>query len=240
MRTTNGFKRPRKPVRKKRILGKRKTFYSAPAVGPLVERKWHDATFTLTPGSTGFIDSTSTLLIPQGVADNNRIGRKIVIKSLMFRCELNDRGRQDTDTVTPQIDQNVARLILYVDKQANGAGAAVTDILQNATWMSYRNLDNEKRFDILYDDFHVIKSVPFFNNNATNDAIGAQGAEEFIKWSKKVDIPITYSGAAGALSERTEYNIGFLYILARAPTVNTDTAPVPTAYLETRVRYVDG
>ena len=43
------------------------------------------------------------------------------------------------------------RVMLYHDKQANGATAAVLDILESADYQSFNNLVNSGRFRILMD-----------------------------------------------------------------------------------------
>lgn len=130
-------------------------------------------------------------LVPQGQTDVTRIGNKITATSIACR------GLTTQDTAT----NGTLRIIVFIDKQANGAAAAVTDILETANFASFRNLDNVDRFDILVDDYHTI--------NAMNTG---SGSEYFWQYYKKLDVPIHFSGATGAITELRSNNIGILYI----------------------------
>lgn len=99
------------------------------------------------------------------------------------------------------------RIIVYVDKQANGATAAITDILKTASLSSYRNLDQVDRFIILDDQ------VVALEQQVVNSASSVTGdcAKQW-KVSKKCNIPIHFNAAAGAITELRSNNVGVAFI----------------------------
>ena len=94
------------------------------------EYKFHDLAVTdAVIASTGQV-TPSCNLISQGVTESERIGRKCTIKKIDWRIAMRKNSGGDLN------GSDVVRLILYVDKQCNGATIAVTDILENADWQS--------------------------------------------------------------------------------------------------------
>lgn len=136
--------------------------------------------------------------IVQGTGESERIGRKFTVKGIhwryQFRFAENAVGASET-----------VRLILYLDKQCNGATATVTDILALNDYQSFNNLANKDRFRILADRTHTL----------------ARGAGTSSAWSEvakdgilnvKCNIPIECSGTTGAISETRSNNIGVLLL----------------------------
>lgn len=189
---------PRKRRRSAKIRGLRVAL-------PTDELKFFDTTKTTTTSSTsGAIFNSSLVLIPQGVTESNRVGRKCVVK------RLNMRGNFDLVSATAANQtSDVLRVIVYVDKQTNGAAATVTDILETATYNSFRNLSNTQRFQILYDKSFGL-NAPSGQGDGTTFAYG----EYAEPWSmnKTLSLPIEYNSTTGALTEITSNNIGVLVI----------------------------
>ncbi len=114
------------------------------------ELKFHDIDVDdAVVASGGVIQNAGTInIIPQGVSEKQRIGRKCTIKSIgwRFECSLAEQDAQ------PNPETNdVLRVIMYQDKQCNGATAAVLDILESADYQSFNNLANSSRFRTLMD-----------------------------------------------------------------------------------------
>lgn len=102
------------------------------------------------PG-VAFAGITELNCIPQGATVANRIGNKVVIKSIHYRAHLNAAA----GTV------GVVRLMIVRDNQPNGAFPAATDILLNQpagalTGYSGVNIANKSRFAVLRDGFYPI------------------------------------------------------------------------------------
>lgn len=125
------------------------------------------------------------------------------------------------------------RLILFVDKQTNGASAVPADILQSTPVIqSFNNLVNKDRFHVLMDR---IIEMPVKTMTMTRDPI-TPFAEEF--WSpeqvqqgacfKKIEVPIEYSGPTGGISELRSNNISMLCI---------STNGIADIFVITRVRF---
>lgn len=99
----------------------------------------------------GATSITLLATVAQGASVNQRIGKKIVLKSLQCRGYV-------TNKTTSAIN-DCAMLIVY-DKRPTGALPAVTDILSTATSASMNNDANSGRFVILKrSDFMLIGPV---------------------------------------------------------------------------------
>lgn len=169
------------------------------------ERKFFDTTrATQTVAATGTIMNLSLNLIPQGTTESTRIGRKCVIRALNLRGNYNLPGATAAANTS-----DILRIIVYVDKQANGATAAVTDILETASYNSFRNLAESGRFKLLYDKSHALNTMGGAGNGTT-DSFG----EIARPWSfnKRCMIPIEFSSTTGAITEIRSNNIGVLAI----------------------------
>ncbi len=152
---------------------------------------------------------TSPNLVPQNVTEKGRIGRRIIVRHIhaRFQCQL-----PSADDVGNIDGGDTLRIMILVDHQANGAAPAILDILETATYNSYRNLANINRFDVLVDKF-----ITFNRIVAMTDGTNTSGQPTTIKewrWSKKVEVPIEFDSTAGALTEIQSNNIVFFYISA--------------------------
>ncbi len=152
----------------------------------------------------------SIIIIAQGVTESTRVGRKCTIRRIGWRYNLFLATQAALTNGT-----EVVRLILYVDKQANGATAAVTDILETADFQSFNNLSNSGRFRILMDRTHDVVSPGGAGDGANNDSSPASVSAQFFK---ELSLPVEYSGANGTIDEIKSNNIGVLAI-ARGGTV---------------------
>ncbi len=102
------------------------------------------------------------------------------------------------------------RVIMYQDRQCNGATAAVTDILESADWQSFNNLSNKSRFRTLMD-----RSYQLNFQTLASDGAGLVSSGNFVMedtFFKKCNIPIEFDSTTGALTEIRSNNIGILLI----------------------------
>lgn len=169
------------------------------------EKKFHDVDV-----DDGSIAQNGTILnggtlntIATGTGESARIGRKIVIRNINWRWNLHQQSAASASAMA-----NCYRIIFYLDRQANGATAAVTDILETDNYQSFLNLANSSRFRILYD-----KKVVFNPNIAGNGTANDSG-EMFHQGSfnKKCAIRIEYSGTDGTLGVVRSNNLGLLIL----------------------------
>ena len=91
------------------------------------ELKTIDNQVGLAPTQTG---SSVSLLngVATGTDYTNRIGRKIILKSILLRCSMYN------DTTTSDPNGDVVRVLVVSDSQTNGAAPSVGDILQTAAF----------------------------------------------------------------------------------------------------------
>lgn len=157
--------------------------------------------------------------IPQGSNSSERVGRKVRIQSIALRgfSNLNDQG------VAIFAGGN-CRVVLYIDKQCNGATATVADIMRNASIGSFKNLNNEDRFTILADRNISIGAV----TNAAHTSADVKYWSLFIK----KEVEIHYSGITSSIADITSSNIGLLYF---GDSANVICCSVGTC----RIRYTD-
>ncbi len=192
-------KRRKKPLRVQR-RARRKARY-APVSGEL---KFHDvdlddAVISQTGTVTGSIN-----LIAQGVTESQRIGRKCVIRSINWRFFMN--LPEVAAAASPPQPDNV-RVILFQDKQCNGAAATVTGILESADWQSFNNLANKSRFRILMDRGYDLTYQSAIGVSASSDWPAQVTSDTLFK---TCNIPLEFDSTAGALTEIRSNNIGVL------------------------------
>lgn len=173
------------------------------------EKKFLDTPLTLEDpvAATGNVYD-SLVEIPQGAGESQRVGRKCTITAISLRYVVSLNN-----TSTPSSTEDGCRVIIFHDKQCNGAIAPITQVLASDTYLSYNNLANKERFRILSDKFHDLSSTAG-SYDGTNDQFGAKGVTKSVYL--RCDIPIEFSGATGAIAEIRSNNIGVLIISDKA------------------------
>ncbi len=191
------------------------------------ELKFHDIDVDdTTISATGEILNSGTVnIIAQGTTESQRIGRKCTIRSINWRFDIvrnENAGNWDCDVV---------RVMMYLDKQCNGATATVAGILESTDYQSFNNLANKGRFRTLYDRKFVLKP-PAAAGDGTTDLFNDDLVyEEFFK---QVNIPLEYDNSAttGALTTIRSNNIGVL-LISKGGTATTFNSKL-------RLRFSDG
>jgi len=173
------------------------------------ELKFFDANVT-----DGAISSSGNILaagsinnIAQGTTESTRIGRACTLESFHLRYTM--KVPYINDAALPSNGDSV-RMIVYKDKQCNGATAAVTDILESGDIHSFRNLANSSRFQVLHDKITLLNY-----NNITSEAAGTVTCHAYSKeltLNKKVNIPLEFNDVTGAITEIRSNNVGILLI----------------------------
>ena len=87
----------------------------------------------------------------QGHTDNQRIGKNVYAKRLEISCILNV-------TACPQGSDEIV-MEVWLDKQANGAAAAITDIYKGVGALELRNVFKAKRFKMLARHKHDVHAT---------------------------------------------------------------------------------
>jgi len=185
-----------------------------------------------TLGSTAIADTGIVLnnclnIIPQGDTESQRNGRKVVVRSINIRGMVrNDPATNEGSTA------DRVRFLLYLDKQANGGAAAVTDLLETATINSFNNLANKSRFTVLMDKVVDLAAPAGANADATTPVFGL----DIQSWAfyKKCYIPIEFDNSAttGALTTVRSNNLGMMAI-------SWNTSDSAVIEYTCRIRYTD-
>ncbi len=171
------------------------------------EVKFHD--FTLTNpivAATGEV-FPSLNLIAQGATESTRIGRKCTIRSIHWRYQV---SLPVQDAVAQPASADSVRIILYQDRQCNGAAAAKTDILETANFQSFTNLTESGRF-ILWID----KTISMNYAGMASDGAGVVSqATKFadFAYNKSCEIPLEFDAGEGVIGEIRSNNLGVLQI----------------------------
>ncbi len=195
-------KRPGRQIfRARKIQRTRRGFTS------LGELKFHDVTLDdAVVAAVGEVILDSLVKIPQNITEITRIGRKATIRKISVRMQY-----KIPSTATAANTSDIMRVILFHDKQANGATAAVLDILETADYQSFLNLSNSGRFRILFD-----KTIPLIcqagSGRGTTDTLSFSEDTKVEQWHKECNISIEYDSTAGAITEIKSNNLGVLII----------------------------
>jgi len=171
------------------------------------EKKYFDTIGTAGSIASAGSFSLSLNLIPQGTTKNTRIGNKCTITNINIHGQLTLLTQAADSVVGDKV-----RMIIFVDKQCNGAAvAAASDLIQtmpaaSTDINSFRNMDNVNRFVILKD-----KTVSL-NQTTQSASLGSNVVTREIKFNKKCSIPLEFSSTTGAITEVRSNNIQFMFI----------------------------
>lgn len=179
---------------------------------------------TLSPSGT--VTEGSFNLIPQGISESERIGRKCTVVSIS--------GRQTVRLPSGNAinGSNVWRLWLVQDRQANGAVPTYGDVMQQSTSNTFRNMENIARFKILWTKTMAIDALSLAIDAADAQHTGER--HQVVDFHVRCNIPIDFdnTAATGAITTIRSNNI-FMIASTRA----TDTAPVLSGTY--RLRFTD-
>lgn len=241
-------KRPRSYVttkfasakKRRRFIGKQPRRAYAGSMVPLrtggyfpnrTEKKVNDVLTATYPVST--TGSFTLLANPSlGTDMNNRVGRKIVLKSFYIRGKI---GTQQSVSLaaTTSISQ-LMRMIIFADLQPNGAAPAVTDLLVEAKPASHLNLNNRDRF-VVYCDKQWINDPYVSVTTATQSQFGASRQAFTIKKYKKINLEVIFNATNGGTIADINSGALFMFFIGEQAAGSTDG----DAVVATRVRYAD-
>ncbi len=175
------------------------------------ELKFHDVDLDDAAIATAGTVVPTVNIIPQGVTEKTRVGRKCTIKSIGWRYrmslpEVNDAGSPSNG--------DVVRVIMFLDRQANKATAAVTDLLESANFQSFNQLANKNRFRVLHDKMYDINYKTLASHGFAADTFDSAQVQLSGEFFARVTIPIEFddSASTGVISTITSNNIGVVLI----------------------------
>ncbi len=164
------------------------------------EQKFFDGSVVVAgiPIAGQIVDSIN--LVRQGIGEQQRIGRRLLIKSLSFRITLTLNSTAGTAT------QDTVRIVTYLDKQANGSAPTVGTLLQTAVRESFNNLSNKNRFTTISDIVLPLNSI-------AHDGVASLFMTTYqAVYKKSIDIPIEFNADVGLISDIASNNIGIMLI----------------------------
>lgn len=186
------------------------------------ELKFLDTANAFTFDTTGEVPATGQLnLIPQNVTESGRIGRKCTIKTIHMKGNINLDPGASVDVAS------TAYLYVVLDRQANGAAAAITDVMTSANLSTaFRNLSNMGRFKVL-------KVMRWTLNPTAGVSTAYNWVARSYEFYLKVNIPLEFSGTTGAITEIRSNNV---FLLAGTDSLSDDIISLNGA---TRIRFSD-
>lgn len=179
-----GYVRVPGPVAKLWKPGRDRTSGFYQRFGKGKKNKFFETAVSFLVDSTGEVPATGQLnLVPTGTSEITRIGSAIIVKEIQFR------GIMQMAPAASAQASSFAIIYLVLDKQCNGAAAAVTDVLtSNSLATALTNLGTTSRFSILKK-----WRVPF---NATAGVTTAYcNITKNWEWTHKCNIPIQWDTA---------------------------------------------
>jgi len=204
---------------------------------------WHNIANTTSPAhlsSNNWYQSGSLLtFLKQGTNANQRIGRKITLKSINVKLVLQAAQNIQTDVT--------ACVWLVLDKQANGNIFTASDDgqipvaqVQDGPLITATNylIANSQRFVILGKKCVVLRNQIPYTANIDGTRGGAQAP---INFYKKVNMQIEYGGPTGTIGEIKSNNIQMIICGTGDLNLafNTDNGPNFVAYGNMMLRYTD-
>jgi len=170
-------------------------------------------------------NTTGTVTLLNGVATGtdftDRIGRKIIMKSLYIRgvCKPEDDNIANT----------LARVLIVYDMQSNGAAPVVTDVLKSATSASQLNMNNRDRFKVLMDKQYAVGKVL---DTATQAFAGSPTIHQLKKY-KRLNLEVLFNGTTNVIGSIAT---GSVYMI----TIGNQAAGLGAEFLvSTRIRFID-
>lgn len=146
----------------------------------------------VTSGVTNSANASGTVTLLNGIAEGDdssqRTGRQLVLGAITYK-----------GSAAPQVTAGgnfagATRLIIFYDKQTNGALPAVTDVLTTADCWSPYQINNRDRFVILCDEIQECNrlSTSFTSNSSV-----------LFRGHKKLNMKTTYNTTTGVIGAVT-------------------------------------
>lgn len=153
----------------------------------------------------GTVSPVSMNNIAQGATEDRRIGLKCLVKKLHIRFTISLLSTNVTVPAVP-VTSNACRILIILDKQANGAGATVLDVMTEADINSNFKVESKRRFRVLWDRRFSMNAPGMAFDTAPNQWVTCS-AEKTMEYKKILNIPIWYDGATGVIGEVMSNNL---------------------------------
>jgi len=181
------------------------------------------------------VSTTGGVVLLNGIANGTeiyqRVGRKVIMKSMLFRITIfNDPTKQD-----PQ--GTAIRIILFYDTQTNGSAPTVANVLGNMqatpytpTVVSPMNLNNRDRFKILK-DWVVGCPAAAYGPTPTFSLVGGSPDTKYRSCYKKLNHDVIFQSGSNGVADIASGAIWCLII--------ADVADAKKVDFNCRIRFSD-
>lgn len=176
--------------------------------------------------------SITLLNVPTlGTDMTNRIGRKIILRSVYIRGILRTSGSFNMTTISQQ--SQLARMLLVWDTQPNGSSPAITDILKAASATSQLNIDSRDRFKVLCDKQFAMG--PFVIDTVNHYGLTSNQQAYAVKKYKKLYLETIFNSTnGGSIADITTGALWMVWVGSQ-PAGNDDCIATVTS----RLRFSD-
>lgn len=172
-----------------------------------VERKVNDVNIaTYNINTTGSVTLLANPAV--GANFNDRIGRKITLRSLFLRGKLYIQNSAGTPPANQFSPSQLARCIIVYDCQPNGVALTLAELLVTADSTAQLNLDNRDRFKILWDKVWTLGPL---QTDASSFIQAVDRANYPIKKYKKLNLDMIFNG--GSTGTVADITTGALYMV---------------------------
>lgn len=240
-----GYRRRRTFRRGRRFTRRRRTFRRArprrtsgyrprsfqPISLELKVNELLDSTLAVQPQKNG----AGLLLngVAQGTDYTNRLGRKVMWRSLLIRMEIVAKTPASYNLAAGQM----LRILIVLDKQSNGSQPASSDILADGgggiVTTSLTNLQNRERFVIIVDK--MVRFPGQYYDGSRLTTVGGGIPPIVFKFFKKMMLPTVYNGTGATYGNITTNSLWLFMITDYATALATDLAATGSF----RMRFTD-
>lgn len=211
-----------------------------------VDTNIHSAAAPAVLGFNGGTTGTSLNLLSQGASANQRIGRKIVAKSVRCHVAITREAKSDV-AVALNVQEGIpVRVCLVLDRQTNGIAAQWQDVFDtNADaippHLVHQKISTNQRFRILYDKTMVINPADFVAYDSTGIKLSCGGVYKTVKLGAKLNLPIEFDGLDATASINNVRSNGLLlFVMAGSDPTGGKYGQWPDKYTAScRLRFTD-
>lgn len=172
-----------------------------------IDLRYYDIPYKNLFDVTNVGDITLLFAPKLGTDDNQRIGRKTLMKSVFMKWSMAIKLAHTAGAVGTTSCLN-GRIIIFMDYQPNGATPTVADVLTLPIPTAQLNMDNRNRFRVLHTETYFFDPYTQLASNASpawNRTF--TGGDIYIELDEET---IFNSGSAGDI---TDINSGALYCM---------------------------
>ncbi len=164
-------------------------------------------------------------IIPQGILNNNRIGRKCVVQAVHVRGSYTLLAATDATNTSNRVRQRIV-----LDTQTNLSDFAAGVFLESDVIDSFSKLANKGRFRVLSDEVYVLTAAGAAPSGAAL-IFGEDIVDVNVNLRCKIPIEFSDVSADGAVTSQTSNSLHLV--------TQTSTSETVASSLQVRIRFLD-